>query len=100
MSSKVGVQQGDPISPLFFRLVLHIFAPATAADEGCSSLLIYAWYQDDTRALSIIQERGPTLGLLINAAKCEWFSLSDLSMLPSMMKRSNVPLQVIWKTNY
>ena len=43
------------------------------------------------RALSIIQERGPALGLFINAAKCKLFSLSDLSMFPSMMKTSHQP---------
>ena len=61
----------------------------------------HAWYQDDSvftgprlavfRALSIIQERGPALGLFINVAKCKLFSLSDLSMFPSMMKTSHVP---------
>ena len=61
----------------------------------------HAWYQGDGvitgprlavfRALSIIQERGPTLGLFINAAKCKLFSLSDLSIFPSMMKTSHLP---------
>ena len=50
------------------------------SDENCSSLLFHAWYQDDgvvagpkhavSRALTIIQELGPPLGLFINAAKC------------------------------
>ena len=44
-----------------------------------------------SRALSIIQERGPAFGLFIKVAKCELFSLSDLSMFPSGTKKSNVP---------
>ena len=77
MSSEVGVQQGDPLSLLFFCLVLHILVSAIAADEGCSSLLFHAWYQDDgaiagprqavSRALSIIQEQGPALSVNCSA---------------------------------
>ena len=40
----------------------------------------------------IIQELGPTLGMFINAAKCELYSLNGiLSMFPSQMEISNVP---------
>ena len=101
ISSEVGVQQGDPLSPMFFCLVLHKIVSAIVSDENCSSLLFHAWYQDDgvvagpkhavSRALAIIQEHGPPLGLFINAAKCKLFSLSDLSMFPPEMKRSSVP---------
>ena len=101
ISSEVGVQQGDPLSPMFFCLVLHKIVSAILSDENCSSLLFHAWYQDDgvvagpkhavSRALAIIQEHGPPLGLFINAAKCKLFSLSDLSMFPPEMKRSSVP---------
>ena len=57
------------------------------------SLLFRAWYQDDgvvaglkhavSRALSIILEHGPPLGLFINAARCKLYSLSGLNMFPS-----------------
>ena len=90
-----------PLSPMFFCLVLHKIVSAILSDENCSSLLFCAWYQDDgvvagpkhavSRALAIIQEHGPPLGLFINAAKCKHFSLSDLSMFPPEMKRSRVP---------
>ena len=96
----MGVQQGDPLSPMFFCLVLHKIVSAIVSDENCSSLLFHAWYQDGgvvagpkhavSRALAIIQEHGPPLGLFINAAKCKLFSLSDLSMFPPEMKRSSV----------
>ena len=101
ISSEVGVQQGDPLSPMYFCLVLHKIVSAIVSDEKCSSLLFHAWYQDDgvvagpkhavSRALTIIQELGPPLGLFINAAKCKLFSISDLSMFPPEMKRSSVP---------
>ena len=66
MSSVVGVQQGYPLSPLFYCLVLHVLESAIATEEGCPSLLFHEWYQDDgvingprlavSRALFIIQE--------------------------------------------
>ena len=43
------------------------------------------------RVLTIIQDLGPPLGLYINTAKCELYSLSDLSTFPGEMKQSNVP---------
>ena len=102
----MGVQQRDPLSPMYFCLVLHKIVSAIVSDENCSSLLFHAWYQDDgvvagpkhavSRALTIIQELGPPLGLFNNAAKCKLFSISDLSMFPPEMKRSSVYL--IWRS--
>ena len=84
ISSEVGVQQGDPLSPMFFCLVLLILIMAIVGEDGCSSLF-QAWYQDDgvivgpkhaiSQAPSIIQELGPTLGLFINTSKCERYRL-------------------------
>ncbi|KAL5487185.1 hypothetical protein EMCRGX_G019758 [Ephydatia muelleri] len=84
MSSEVGVQ-GDPISPLFFCLVLHVLVSAIATelavsmwyqDDGVITgprLAVSMWYRDDgvitgprlavSRALAIIQEQGPALAL-------------------------------------
>ena len=86
---------------MLFCPVLHKIVPAIESDEHCSSLLLHAWYQNDgvvagpkqavSRALAIIQEHGPPLGLFINAAKCKLCSLSDLSRFPPEMKRSSVP---------
>ena len=47
ISSEVSVQLGDPLSPMFFCLVLHKIVSAIVSDENCSSLLFHAWYQDD-----------------------------------------------------
>ena len=86
---------------MFFCLVLHKLVSAIAMDEDASRLLFHAWYQDDgvvagpkqsvLRALYIIQELGPPLGLVINPSKCEVYSQNDLSGFSSQMKQSNVP---------
>ena len=101
ISSEIGVQQGDPLGPLLFCLVLQQIISAIAEDVDCESLLFHHWYIDDgvvagpvaaiARVLAIIQESGPPLGLNINIAKCELFSSRDLSSFPEEMRRSNVP---------
>ena len=101
ISSETGVQQGDPLGPFLFCLVLQKVVSAIAADSVCSEPLFHAWYLDDgaiagprlavEKALSIIQEMGPSLGLFVNPTKCELFSRGDLSSFPFEMKRSNVP---------
>ena len=101
INSETGVQQGDPLGPLFFCLVLQTVVSAISAGDRCAELLFHAWYMDDVivasprcainRVLSIIQDQGPTLGLFINTAKCEIFSPNDISQFPSAIKRSSVP---------
>ncbi|KAL5481713.1 hypothetical protein EMCRGX_G021941 [Ephydatia muelleri] len=78
------------------QLVLSI-----AQDKDCLSLLSNRWYLDDgvlsghsqavTRAVTLIQEMGPSLGLFINVSKCELFGHGDLSFFPPEMKVSRVP---------
>eukprot|EP00731_Ephydatia_muelleri_P032462 Em0024g6a len=101
LTSESGVQQGDPIGPLFFSLVLHKVIAAIDADDDCLCLILQAWYLDDgvlagpkhavLRALSIIEDLGPSLGIFINLSKCELFSHSDISTFPHVMKASHVP---------
>lgn len=43
------------------------------------------------RALSIIEDLGPSMGIFINLSKCELFSHSDISMFPHVIKASHVP---------
>ncbi|KAL5488770.1 hypothetical protein EMCRGX_G017763 [Ephydatia muelleri] len=69
--------------------------------QGLSSLLSNRWYLDNgvlsghsqavTRAVTLIQEMGPSLGLFINVSKCELFGHGDLSSYPPEMKVSRVP---------
>ena len=101
LSSETGVQQGDPLGPLLISLVLHKLVLSIAQDKDCLSLLSNRWYLDDgvlsghsqavTRAVTLIQEMGPSLGLFINVSKCELFGHGDLSSFPPEMKVSRVP---------
>jgi hypothetical protein len=78
--SSTGVQQGDPLGPLLFALVLH---PLIHMIRDNCKLLLHAWYLDDgtvvgdsrevAKALDIIRERGPGLGLDLNIRKTEIF---------------------------
>ena len=47
LRSETGVQQGDPLGPLLFCLVLHKVVTAIAADSICSQLSFHSWYMDD-----------------------------------------------------
>ena len=100
LSSESGVQQGDPLGPLLFALVLLKVISVIDADDECLDLLYQAWYMDDgvlagkrsavVRALSLIMELGPSLGLLVNIGKCELFC-KNVRMFPEALKVSTVP---------
>ncbi|KAL6505584.1 hypothetical protein OROHE_022963 [Orobanche hederae] len=78
--SATGVQQGDPLGPLLFALVLH---PLIHRVRDNCNLLLHAWYLDDgtiigdshevAKALDIIREAGPGLGMVLNICKTEIF---------------------------
>ena len=46
LTSETGVQQGDPLGPLFFVLVLHRIVSSIDADDDCLDLLYLAWFLD------------------------------------------------------
>ena len=79
-----GVQQGDPLGPMLFALVLQKLISTIDADDECLQLLLQAWYLDDgvlagkrsavLHALNLIEELGPHIGLVINFSKCKVFS--------------------------
>ena len=96
------MQQGDPLGPLFFSLVLNCLITAITKDSGYP-LLFHAWYLDDgalagprsslCSVLKLIQERlCPSLGLHINISKYEVFSCKGLSSFPPEMKH-----WIIWE---
>ena len=99
LRSESGVQQGDPLGPLLFCLVLHKVVTAIAVDSICSQLSFHSWYMDDgviagpkqaaLQALSIIKQLGPPLGLFINTSKCELFGKEGLRGFPDEMKISD-----------
>ena len=71
------------------------------ADDECVDLLYQAWYLDDgvlagdcpavLRAMHIIEEMGPALGLHINFAKCELFSSKGNTSFPPAVKVALLP---------
>ena len=75
-----GVQQGDPLGPLLFALILH---PLVLKIQQSCQLNLQAWYLDDgtivgdtlmvTKALRIIREDGPSHGLILNVDKIKLF---------------------------
>ena len=80
MGFMTGVQQGDPLGPLLFCLVLQKVVSAISTDDRCAVLLFHAWYMDDgivvaspicatNHVPSIVQDQGLPLGLFINMAK-------------------------------
>ena len=81
-SSCAGVQQGDPLGPMLFCLVLHLLVRDIKV--RCPQLTFHKWYLDDgtlagpasevLRALELIKTQGPQLGLKLNLSKCELFS--------------------------
>lgn len=78
--SSSGVQQGDPLGPLLFSLVL---AEMLDSLNTPLDLDLQIWYLDDgtiigprssvARLFNEISDRGPDFGLFLNRRKCELF---------------------------
>jgi len=79
LASMAGVQQGDPLGPLLFSLVLHPLVEKIAREFP--DLDLNVWYLDDGTIIGhkddvhkvflLIQEEGPRLGLHLNVQKNE-----------------------------
>ena len=92
-----GVQQGDPLGPLGFSLVLHSIIEKIK--EAVPGILINAWYLDDgtlcgsqqdlAAALSIIESDGPPRGLFLNRAKSFIYTPANSSITHPLL--CNIP---------
>ena len=86
---------------MLFALVLRKLVSSIEADDGCFDLSLNLWYLDDgvltgersavVRALHLIEELGPHLGLQINLSKCERVSKNGNSHFPDTVKSSILP---------
>ena len=80
--SQAGVQQGDPLGPFLFCLVLQVLV--NKVRTCVPNLSLNNWYMDDgslfgkveevLKAWAIIRDEGPNLGLFVNLSKCELIS--------------------------
>eukprot|EP00731_Ephydatia_muelleri_P004348 Em0002g524a len=50
--SQSGVQQGDPLGPMLFALVLHKLIHSIEADDGCIDISLEAWFIAERNAHS------------------------------------------------
>ena len=100
LTSELDVQQGDPLDPLLFSLVLNILVSAISTRDDCAGLNFHAWYMDDgalagprssvMNVLALLQELGPPLSLHVNIRKCEVFSQSSLDIFPAGTKSPKI----------
>ena len=89
LKSSAGVQQGDPLGPLLFSLVLLELQDTIGHIEG---LDLSVWYLDDgtfigtrtavAQLLHNLQSHGPAFGLHLNLPKCEVFWPSGIQTFP------------------
>ena len=92
-----GVQQGDPLGPLYFCCGINCLVNEIQALNP----MYNKWYMDDggivgsvhllKQVWHILQTHGPALGLHLNPAKCEWSWLNPGCSLPCPIRQEGVP---------
>uniref|UniRef100_A0A1X7SS29 Reverse transcriptase domain-containing protein n=1 Tax=Amphimedon queenslandica TaxID=400682 RepID=A0A1X7SS29_AMPQE len=97
--SCAGVQQGDPLGPLAFSILLHPIIERV--QQEVPGLLLNAWYLDDgiltgppadlLSALNIIEDMGPPCGLHLNHSKSLLFLPSGVDSSQSSLP-SDIPV--------
>ena len=89
IESLAGVQQGDPLGPLYFCCAIM----ALVNDIEALNPIYNKWYMDDggiigdvsllKKVWELLKSRGPELGLYLNPSKCEWSWLNpDYRSMP------------------
>ena len=88
IESMCGVQQGDPLGPLYFCCGINSLVNEIQALNPTYN----KWYMDDGGIIGdvellkkvwvILESKGPALGLHLNASKCEWSWLNPECNLP------------------
>ena len=96
ISSQQGVQQGDPLGPLFFALTLQSLITRLPP-----SLRVNCWYLDDghlvgtmddlATATALLSSDGPSLGLHLNLSKCTLWGPAVPAPLPPTL----APMKVV-----
>ena len=103
--STAGVQQGDPLSPLLFSLVILELLDSIGA---ISNLHLQIWYLDDgtffgsresvSSLLQSVSEKGPSYGLHVNLNKCELYWPSGdqaFPLFPSQVRRLSEGVELL-----
>jgi hypothetical protein len=96
IESSCGVQQGDPLGPLYFCCgIMALINEIQAEDPEYNK-----WYMDDggiiasveklQRIWTLLKERGPALGLHLNPSKCEFSWLDPNCKLPCPIQLEGV----------
>jgi hypothetical protein len=90
--SLLGVQQGDPLGPLYFCAGLMPLVDKISALNPVYN----KWYMDDggivgdvellQKVWTILKTDGPALGLFLNPSKCEWSWLDSSNTNPCPLR--------------